>query len=65
MLIPSEGPDLVAVLERDIYVYCPSGHMKTFLQPAHLETGLQTTAVTRHWKTAWMLLEMAASRGGA
>lgn len=45
------GADEVAVIGRDVYLYCPGGYGRTKLSNAFLERRLGSVATTRTWGT--------------
>ena len=51
--------ELVYIVNKAVYLYCPDGYGKTKLSNSFLEKQLKVTATTRNWKTANKLLEMA------
>lgn len=54
--------DLFAVIGRQVYLYLPAGYGKALLNNHFFELRFGVTATTRNWRTANMLMEMAASR---
>jgi len=55
------GPDEIAVLGREAYLFCPNGYGNTKLNPALIERRLKTITTTRNWNTVTKLLELASS----
>jgi len=52
-------PDVFALGEREIYVWCPEGVHATKLGNAFWEKRLGVVATARNWRTVTKLLEMA------
>jgi len=50
-----------AVLERQVYLYCPDGYGRTKLNNGYFERRLKVAATTRNWKTVGTLAEMAGA----
>jgi len=57
-----DSSDIFAVTGRLVYLYVPGGYGKTSLTNHFFEAKLGVAATTRNWRTANMLMEMAASR---
>ncbi len=51
------GPDQLAVVGGEVFLYCPGGYGRTTLTNAYLERHLGTTATTRNWRTVLALAE--------
>jgi uncharacterized protein (DUF1697 family) len=51
-------PDEFVHLDREVYLFCPSGYGKTKLSNQFIEKKLQVTATTRNWKTINKLVEI-------
>ena len=59
-LLPvAAGSERVAIVGREVYLYCPNGYGNTKLSNTAIEKKLDVGATTRNWKTANTLLEMA------
>jgi uncharacterized protein (DUF1697 family) len=50
--------ELVRILNREIYLYCPDGYGRTKLSNNAIEKKLSVVATTRNWRTVNALLEM-------
>ena len=55
------GRELVRILNREIYLYCPDGYGRTKLSNNAIEKKLSVVATTRNWRTVNALLEMGRS----
>jgi len=54
--------EIVSILEKNIYLYCPIGYGRTKLSNTFFEKKLKQAATTRNWKTVNTLLEYAAEK---
>ncbi len=52
--------EIVSIVDKNIYLYCPIGYGRTKLSNAFFEKKLKQTATTRNWKTIRTLCDMAA-----
>jgi uncharacterized protein (DUF1697 family) len=57
----ARGSELVRILSREIYLYCPDGYGRTKLSNNAIEKKLSVVATTRNWRTVNALLEMCRS----
>lgn len=53
------GADYFELLDKAIYIYCPSGYGKTKLTNTFFENKLKTIATSRNWKTVNELIRLA------
>ena len=53
-------PDAFAVVETEVYLYCPGGLARTRLTNAWFDRQLGTTCTIRNWRTTQTLLAMAS-----
>jgi uncharacterized protein (DUF1697 family) len=59
-LDPSRSPpDEFAVLNREVYLFCPNGVGKTKLTNAWFDSKLGTVSTGRNWRTVLTMLELA------
>jgi uncharacterized protein (DUF1697 family) len=56
----SDGKDELAVVGREIYLFCPDGYSNSKLNNAFIEKRLGIRATTRNWRTVAKLVEMTA-----
>ena len=54
-------PEILYNLNKEIYLYCPSGYGNTKLSNNFLENKLKVKATTRNWNTTNKLIEIASS----
>lgn len=54
------APDEVAVMGREVHLWCPGGYGRTKLTPAYLERRTGRVATDRNWNTVLALAELAA-----
>ena len=52
-------PDEFRIVDREVYVYCPTGYGNTKLNNAFWERRLKTPATARNWNTVTKLFELA------
>jgi len=52
------GHDEVAVVGREVYLYCPAGYARSRLGNAYLERVLGVAATTRNWRTVRSVAQM-------
>ncbi len=52
-------PEMIQIIGREIYLYCPNGYGNTKLNNTAVEKKLSLGATTRNWTTTKMLLAMA------
>ncbi|MDH5559793.1 MAG: DUF1697 domain-containing protein [Deltaproteobacteria bacterium] len=52
-------PDKLAVIGKEVYLYCPGGYGKSKLSNQFLESRLKLKATTRNWKTVHRLAELS------
>jgi uncharacterized protein (DUF1697 family) len=50
--------EMFAIVDKEVYLYCPNGYAKTKLNNAMFEAKLKTLATTRNWKTINKLLAL-------
>ena len=55
------GAELVRIVSRAVYLYCPNGYGNTKLTNTAIEKKLSCRATTRNWATTNKLLEMAST----
>lgn len=54
----SDGKDELAIVGREIYLFCPDGYGNSKLNNAFIEKRLGMRATTRNWRTVAKLVEM-------
>jgi uncharacterized protein (DUF1697 family) len=57
-LTPDAG-EMVAIVGREVYLYCPNGYARTKLNNAIFESKLKTIATTRNWRTVNKLIVLS------
>ena len=55
------SPDRFIIVDREVFLNCPSGYGNTKLNNTFFESKLKTAATTRNWKTVNKLFELATS----
>lgn len=55
----SYPPDKFAIIEREIFIYCPNGFGKTKLYTNFFEKKMEVTGTARNWKTITTILHIA------
>ena len=53
-------PDIFAIENKDVYIYCDSKYHESKLTNNFFEKKLKLSATTRNWKTVLKLIEMSA-----
>ena len=60
VLDPNRSPgDEFAVIDREVFLYCPNGIARSKLTNSYFDSRLSTTSTARNWRTVGKLLELA------
>ena len=57
----TDSSDKFVIVNKEIYLYCPSGFARTKFSNEFFEKKLGVTATTRNWRTVNALLDIASS----
>lgn len=59
-----DGPDRFAIVDREIYLYCPNGYGRARFSNTFFEKKLGVSATTRNWRTVNALFRLTRNQAG-